>query len=445
MLLAGCMLWDVSEAKSGIDKNGHKTETNPYATSISRDEFPYCLLRSVKDNDYVLAEIAMEGQQGEIGWTYGESATSLVEKYKDAKENQLMREDKERADHWLFLKIKTDGMHNLDIWQGVRKEWGESVSALMPAKGFCQLDEGSGYGKRIAYIKDGFFYVLECVDNQSGSDAEVIRCFNDACIMANSFHLIVWMYDESFYWSDYKDRTLHMQEPERSFYQVAGEDETHNGKPCGFLQKAEYVLALSDDTPEVKISFTLEEPLENLHISSFSAAEYPFRMEISDAKTNKLLYTDTVPLCVDVIDTISFNDSDGDGYLEMKIAYPDNTFVRDLEYLYLGREFRREGFDPLCEYYVDDSPNCWFEDTLFCDIKEYPLHQIFQKKEEDQQEDIHRRQDVVIVQKGDTLWRLAEKYLGDGRSCRKLYMDNRDVIGEDSNYLQPGMELRIFK
>lgn len=50
---------------------------------------------------------------------------------------------------------------------------------------------------------------------------------------------------------------------------------------------------------------------------------------------------------------------------------------------------------------------------------------------------------IYIVQKGDCLWSIAERELGDGKYWVKLYEANRDVIGENPDLLWEGMELGL--
>lgn len=50
---------------------------------------------------------------------------------------------------------------------------------------------------------------------------------------------------------------------------------------------------------------------------------------------------------------------------------------------------------------------------------------------------------TYIVQKGDCLWNIAERELGDGMCWVKLYEVNRDVIGEDPDLLWVGIELDL--
>lgn len=49
--------------------------------------------------------------------------------------------------------------------------------------------------------------------------------------------------------------------------------------------------------------------------------------------------------------------------------------------------------------------------------------------------------EFYIVQKGDCLWNIARKLLGDGRYYWKLYESNRDVLGEDPSLIYEGTEL----
>lgn len=47
------------------------------------------------------------------------------------------------------------------------------------------------------------------------------------------------------------------------------------------------------------------------------------------------------------------------------------------------------------------------------------------------------------VQEGECLWRLAEEFMGDGFQYRKIYLQNRDIIGDNPSLLLPGTRLYI--
>lgn len=48
-----------------------------------------------------------------------------------------------------------------------------------------------------------------------------------------------------------------------------------------------------------------------------------------------------------------------------------------------------------------------------------------------------------VVRKGDCLWRIAERQMGDGRRWRELYERNRKSIGGNPNLILPGEKLEI--
>lgn len=54
-----------------------------------------------------------------------------------------------------------------------------------------------------------------------------------------------------------------------------------------------------------------------------------------------------------------------------------------------------------------------------------------------------RKDNSYIVQKGDCLWSIAQRELGDGKHWGKLYEANRDVIGENPDLLWIGIELNL--
>ncbi len=52
-------------------------------------------------------------------------------------------------------------------------------------------------------------------------------------------------------------------------------------------------------------------------------------------------------------------------------------------------------------------------------------------------------EDCYVVKKGDCLWRIAEKELGDGMRWSEIYERNRETIGEDPNLILVGTKLRL--
>lgn len=47
------------------------------------------------------------------------------------------------------------------------------------------------------------------------------------------------------------------------------------------------------------------------------------------------------------------------------------------------------------------------------------------------------------VKRGDTLWAIAKKYLGNGEDYPEIYQANKSVIGPDPNKIYPGEHLKV--
>lgn len=50
---------------------------------------------------------------------------------------------------------------------------------------------------------------------------------------------------------------------------------------------------------------------------------------------------------------------------------------------------------------------------------------------------------TVVVQPGDSLWKIAEGCLGDGSQYIAIYEQNRDLIGDDPRFILAGIELNL--
>ncbi len=140
-------------------------------------------------------------------------------------------------------------------------------------------------------------------------------------------------------------------------------------------------------------------------------------------------------MCVDAVDTLRFEDLDKDGFLDMHIVYPDHAVVSESN--------AEDQFS--YTYYWYDPPSYWIwnsSEKIFEHMSKRDLSKRLNENLTGQQEAGSMGvKDIVVVQEGDSLWGIAEKYLGDGRKYRIIYDRNRAVIGDNPDLILPGTEL----
>lgn len=413
-----------------------------------RESFTWSLMQDSQSYDYAMAEIAVGEESAAFDWTFSGERDSLTGQYISAKNDLAAHGGEEPLDYWLFLKIKTEDVYDLDIWHKVQEVWGadleenHDISAFVNETGsICAMREyqdGNWIGGWSTFIKDDFLYVIECVDNQFSSGEDTLKPINYfywSGILTDAEQYCMWgMDDELFYWRDHDERVIRLENPSRVYTQVPGKDGRWShfpGKqPCAILQNAEYTVSLSEDSPLLRICFTLEGEAMELRLPDIGSADYPYKMEVSDAESGELLQVEEERLCVDAIDTLRFEDLDGDGYLDMHIVYPEHYIVAESD--------AEDQFS--YQYYCYRTiPSFWIWDTqehLFVHMNEWELSDYIQEGKAE-------KGTHIIVQEGDSLWRLARKYLGDGAKYIDLYEQNREVIGSDPDRIVPGMELEI--
>lgn len=421
-----------------------------------RESFTWSLMQDSQPYDYAMAEIAVGEESAAFEWTFCEERDSLTGQYISAKNDLVAHGGEEPLDYWLFLKIKTEDVYDLDIWHKVQEVWGadleenHDISAFVNETGsICAMREyqdGNWIGGWSAFIKDDFLYVIECVDNQFSSGEDTLKPINYfywSGILTDAEQYCMWgMDDELFYWRDHDERVIRLKNPSRVYTQVPGRDGRWShfpGKqPCAIMQAAEYTISLSGDSPLLRIRFTLEGEAMELRLPDVGSADYPYKMEVSDAESGELLQVEEVRLCVDAIDTLRFEDMDKDGYLDMHIVYPEHYIVAESD---AGDQFSYP------YYCYRTTPRYWVWDNqqhqFVCMNKRELSDHVQEKTASQPGEDPAVMQTHIIVQQGDSLWRIAEKYLGDGTKYTDLYEQNKEVIGADPGRIVPGMELKV--
>ena len=444
----------------GAEQRTTKNSWGEMTAYSERESFTHFLLNNSQEQDYVMAKIAVGEDKAEFDWTFGEgslpeSREDVVAQYIYEKEHFALQENTTPADYWLFLKIRTEGIYDLDIWHGVQEAWGGNLEKHHEIMAFvnetgrvCTLREyndGTALGRWTVYIKDDFLYVLECLENQISDSKELklpIRYFYYTGILEEAPDECMWgMDDELFYWRDHDKRVTTLENPHRIYTQTVGTDDRWSHfsgmTPCGILEKAEYTLSLSDESPEIKICFTLQNNAADCYLPDIGAADYLYAMEVSEAESGKVLQNAEVMMCVDTVDTLRFEDLDKDGFLDMHIVYPDHAVVSESN---ADDQFSYT-------YYWYDPPSYWIWDNgknMFGRMSERELSEHLNENLAGQLDaGSIGATDTVVVQAGDSLWGIAKKYLGDGRKYRILYDRNRAVIGDNPDLILPGAELAL--
>ena len=94
------------------------------------------------------------------------------------------------------------------------------------------------------------------------------------------------------------------------------------------------------------------------------------------------------------------------------------------------------------ELFEEPEVSAWL-DAVTSDIRD--ILEETEKEAGDENETVEDETDgdVYLIRRGDCLWKIAEKLLGDGTRWKELYERNRDVIGDDPGTILPGDKLTV--
>ncbi len=372
---------------------------------------------------------------------------------------------------------------------------------------FVHLDNRNS--KVNLYVKDRTAYGLTLLNPPSEDDDETLEYVFDDVFQHYGVLGSGWGLDEeSLYWIDHDERLTELENPKRSFLEVRGIDENweYAGdegimRYFGLLVEADYELPLTENGRMLSLHFSLakddgeEEASFSDYINDFrkdsiiSAAkslaesedetfadekemfakeedtelryyllngycmDEPYDMTVTDMETGEVLQEHRVSLCIELPDTITYPDLNGDGYADMRVGAPVHSSgakaVED-DYTsptYLLWDPQTEQFERKTEKEVANSRRAVANGLTEEEQEEKTKRErsdtfalIQELPEWAEPEDyIKLTGDKMLeyeVQEGDSLWRISKRFYGTG--CKWTTIVRAGDAPKDPDYLLAG-------
>ncbi len=424
-----------------------KTESIAFGEGSEWEFWTDYLYQTAADEKFIFAFIETGEDSADFSWEVCDDRESLVDVWFREKDAERGGED---TLTWHFLKIGIgSGVCGMDIYDYFKRNLSEEGYIVHA----WTMDEGNAYGinldwkkayeeeyrlatKRKIIVKNGYLYLLSCedvTDDNRSEVTEIIQTYEN--LFERKEYTGGWFMDEdTIYWSDHTARTTTLEEPERRFVEERASDATWPDKLMGYfglVSEAEYWVRLAPDMPEMTIAFRLKADLlqkeQEIYLFNGFVMDETYEMEIRTVEGEKLIQKTDVMLSIERKDLISFEDLDHDGYLDMRILYP--THESGADEMYVEKE----------EYWV------WEPDMekMIC-VSDSELQARRSEREETEEEEIPVTQlsiIPVVVEKGDSLWKISEEYYGNGKYWIKIYEYNRSLIGDNPSLIYAGTEL----
>lgn len=435
----------VQKREEPAEAGERKTETISFGEESGWESWTDYLYQSVKDVTYAFAFIEIGSSQADLDWAYYDDREALTDAF--LQEKSL----REGTVSWYFLKLRIDsGVCGLEIYDYFKENLAEEGYVIEA----WTMNEGNAYqinaewqkaleeeymirAKWKAIVENGYLYFLYCEDVNDDNREEVSdqlyaygERFDDTMYGGG------WLMDEdTFYWSDHTARTTTFEEPARRFVEERASDANWPDKLMGYfglVSEAEYRIQLAPELPEMTVTFRLKEELpkegEPIYLWNGFVMDETYQMEIRTVEGEELIQKTDVQLSIEEKDIIYFEDLDADGYLDMRILYP--THESGSEELYIKEE----------EYWVWDLEK---EKMIRISDSELQVRRSGAGGEPEAEEfpQIDIGYVPVTVEKGDSLWKISERYYGDGKYWGQIYEYNQSIIGENPSLIYEGTEL----
>ncbi len=416
-----------------------------------------------------------------------------------------LTEDDRALDLYHTLKAKFDTEeHPLSVWSG---DNGKLFHFMQETQGEIYLNSRSS---RInLYVKDRTAYGLTLMNASSEGDDETLEyIFNDLFQRYGDKGGGWGLDEENLYWVDHEERVTELEDPKRSFREVRGIDENwvsvgQEGiiSYFGLLVEADYELPLTEDGRILSLHFSLAEDdeeeadfvsdyIEDFRKDYFTSIasslteseeevsvdeeetsegeedtepryyllngycmDEPYDMTVTDMETGEVLQERSLSLSIELLDTITYPDLNGDGYADMRVGTPvrANGAKAEEEYysppLYLLWDPQTEEFVRKTEKEVENSRQAVANGLTEEEQEEKtkrerrdPFAPVQELPDWAEPEDFIRLTGDELweyeVQEGDSLWRISERFYGTGYEWTTIVRS--EDAPKDPNYLLVG-------
>lgn len=359
------------------------------------------------------------------------------------------------------------------------------------------------------YVKDRTAYGLTLLNAPSEDDDETLEYVFDDVFKRYGDDGSGWGLDEeSLYWIDHEERLTELENPKRSFLEVRGIDENWESagdegimRYFGLLVEADYELPLTEDGRMLSLHFSLAEDDEQEEVfvsdfiddfrrdyfisiaSSLTESEggtpedeketsakgedtelryyllngycmdEPYDMTVTDMETGEVLQERSLSLSIELPDTITYPDLNGDGYADMRVGSPvhiSGAKAEEEDYSppsYLLWNPQMQQFVRKTEKEVENSRRAVAnglteeeqeEKTKRERIDSFALIQELPEWAEPE-DYIKLTGDKMLeyeVQEGDSLWRISERFYGSGYKWTTIVRS--EDAPKDPDYLLVG-------
>ncbi|GFI17321.1 hypothetical protein IMSAGC009_02491 [Lachnospiraceae bacterium] len=451
---------------------------------------------------YASAEITIKGYEGEkletewnapsafrfggeadVTWQYYNSLEEMETALNEAAMEEIdvdalhflyytfpMTENNCALDLYYILKRRFDAKeHPLTAWstdngklfyyiqETVKEEDGHEFSYLYSRNSRVNL-----------YVKDHMAFGLTLLNRQSEEDDETLEYVFDDIIQRYGILGSGWGLDEeNLYWADHDTRLTELENPKRSFLEVRGisEDWEFAGdegimRYFGLLMEADYELPLTEDGRMLSLHFSLakedgeEEDTElRYYLLNGFCMDEPYDMTVTDMDTGEVLQERRVSLSIELTDTITYPDLNGDGYADMRIGAPvhmNGAKAVEEDYAppdYLLWDPQTEQFVRKTEKEVANSSRAVANGLTEEEQEEKTKRErsdffalVYELPEWAEPEDYIKLTDDKMVeyevQEGDSLWRISERFYGTGYKWTTIVRTGD--APENPNYLLAG-------